>query len=186
MTEERGLHLDRSDAVVGDLDDLVGAAAEPDITVLVDRGGVAGEVDRLAGNLLPVIARVSLGLRPEARGESWERPLDDEDALLARSDLAPVLIDDRRLDPGERHAAGPRLDGQLLDPVRIPDDRTAGLGLPVVVDHRDTVLQRLLLEPLPRRRVQHLACAEHALERREIVLARRLVAKAHEQTYRGR
>src|SRR4029077_20443060 len=47
MAEERGLDLDRPDAMVGDLDDLVGAAAEPDVSVPVDRGRVPGEVHGL-------------------------------------------------------------------------------------------------------------------------------------------
>src|SRR5438477_5573865 len=110
VSEERGLDLDGADTVVGDLDDLVGASAEPDIAVRIDRRRVAGEVDLLSRHLLPVVARVPLGLGPKARGEARERALDDEDALLARGKLVPVLIDDGRLDPGERHPAGTRLD----------------------------------------------------------------------------
>src|SRR5439155_26915242 len=110
MPKERGLDLDRADTVVGDLDDLVGASAEPDIAVRIDRRRVAGEVEVLSRHLLPVVARVPLGLGPKARGEARERALDDEDALLARGKLVPVLIDDGRLDPGERHPAGTRLD----------------------------------------------------------------------------
>ena len=45
MAQDGALDLDGADAVRGDLDDLVGAAAEPDVAVLVDLGGVAAEVD---------------------------------------------------------------------------------------------------------------------------------------------
>ena len=72
--------------------------------------------------------------------------------------------------PGERDAARAGLDRQQRDAVRIADDRSAGLGLPVVIDDRDAVAERLLLEPLPGGRVEHLAGAEDALERAEVVL----------------
>ena len=48
----------------GDLDDLVGAAREPDVAVLVDMGRVAGRVD--ARDPLPVVASVPLRLAPQA------------------------------------------------------------------------------------------------------------------------
>src|SRR6266540_5591793 len=69
MAQERGLHLDRADAVPGDLDDLVGAAAEPHVAVLVYGGRVPAEVDRLVGDAPPVVAAVSLRLAPKGRGE---------------------------------------------------------------------------------------------------------------------
>src|SRR5437899_6535351 len=147
---------------------------------------MAGEVHVLAGDLLPVVARIALGLGPEARGETREGPLDDEDALLSRAELVAILIDDRGLDPGERHPAGAWLDRERRDAVRVADHGTAGLGLPVVIDDRHAILERFLLEPLPRRRVEHLARAEEALERTEIVLASRLGAVPHEKARRGR
>src|SRR5256885_16546836 len=110
MTKERGLDLDRADAMVGDLDDLVGAAAEPHVAVLVDRRRVPGEVHGLSGDLVPVVARVALGLRPEPRGETGERTLDHEDSLLIRPKLLAILIDHGRLDPGDRPAPRAWLD----------------------------------------------------------------------------
>src|SRR5439155_20719284 len=56
VLHERALDLDGADAVRGDLDDLVGPPAEPHVAVLVDGGGVAGEVDGAAGDALPVVA----------------------------------------------------------------------------------------------------------------------------------
>ena len=73
MLQARALHLDGADAVAGNLDDLVGAAAEPDVAVLVDVRGVAGVVD--AGNPLPVVAAVAFRLAPQAGDEAGKRPL---------------------------------------------------------------------------------------------------------------
>src|SRR5438876_243989 len=102
--------------------------------------------------------------RPEARGETREGPLDDEDALLSRPELFAILIDHRGLDPGERHPAGAWLDRERRDAVGVTDHGTAGLGLPVVVDDRHAILERFLLQPFPGRRIEHLARAKEPLE----------------------
>ena len=47
-----------------------------------------------------------------------------------------VERDDGRLDAGQRQRGGARLDRQQPDAVRIAEHRTAGLGLPHVIDHR--------------------------------------------------
>src|SRR3712207_9525934 len=80
VTQEGGLHFDRTDAVAGDLDDLVGAAAEPEVAVLVDRGGIAGEIDaRDAG---PVVARVPLRIVPDRRRQTGEGTRQYHDSLF--------------------------------------------------------------------------------------------------------
>src|SRR5207302_9378740 len=58
------------------------------------------------------------------------------------------------------HPRRPRLDRQQPDPIGIADHGPSGFGLPPVVDHRHPVLEDLLLQPFPHRRVQHLAGAE--------------------------
>src|SRR5258708_23372282 len=54
IAEERRLDLDRPRGMVGDPVDLVGPPAEPHAAIGVDRGRVAGEIDRLPGDLVPV------------------------------------------------------------------------------------------------------------------------------------
>ena len=82
MREERALDFDRAEAVRGDLDDLVGAAAEPEVAVLVDVRRVAGVVD--AGDLAPSSRGRSAPARPTAPASARERPLEHHDALLVR------------------------------------------------------------------------------------------------------
>src|SRR5262249_28779789 len=89
MPQECGLYLDGADAVGGDLDDLVRAPAEPDVAVVVHRGGVAGVVDGPAGDALPVVLGVALRLTPQRCGEAGERLPDDEDPALAGRALLP-------------------------------------------------------------------------------------------------
>ena len=63
----------------------------------------------------------------------------------------PSGVDDLGLDARQRDARGARLDRQQRDAVRIAEHRTAGLGLPHVVDDRDAIAVDLVLEPLPGR-----------------------------------
>jgi hypothetical protein len=49
VVQEGGLHLDGAQAVTGDLDDLIGPAAEPQVAVVVELGGVTAEIKVLAG-----------------------------------------------------------------------------------------------------------------------------------------
>ncbi len=69
----------------------------------------------------------------------------------------------------------------MAEAVRVAEDRAARLGLPHVVDDRHAVLEDGLLEPLPGRRVQHLAGTEHPLEPGQVVAPRNVLAVAHEQ-----
>ena len=136
---------------------------EPDVAVLVDVRRVAGVVD--AGNLLPVVAAVALGLAPERRRQAGERPLDHHDPLLVRPRTArPSGVTTAASMPGSGIAAEPGLIGSIADAVRIAEDRTAGLGLPHVIDDRHAVVEDRVLQPLPGRRVEHLAGADDALE----------------------
>ena len=103
VREERALHFDRADAVRGDLDDLVGAAAEPEVAVLVDVGRVAGVVD--ARDLAPSSrgsyrsgSPQSAGVRPGNGRVSTMMPFSFGRARLARPSSR------RRLDAGQRDA----------------------------------------------------------------------------------
>src|SRR5688500_5095762 len=62
VRDHRAFDLDGPEPVRGDLDDLVGTAAEPEVAVVIHVGRIAGVVD--ARNALPVVARVALRLAP--------------------------------------------------------------------------------------------------------------------------
>src|ERR1039458_6260885 len=57
MAKQRGLDFDGADAMTGNLDDLIGTASKPDITVLVDLRRIASVID--TRNNLPIIAPVA-------------------------------------------------------------------------------------------------------------------------------
>src|SRR2546427_13227625 len=58
----RSLH--RRDAVTGDVHDVVHAAEQPEVAVLVALGAVAGEIDIVV--LRPVLLDVAIGVTPDA------------------------------------------------------------------------------------------------------------------------
>ena len=82
---------------------------------------------------------------------------------------------------------GAGFDRQQAEAVRIAEDRAARLRLPHVIDDRDAAAEDLVLQPVPRRRVEHFARAEHALEPRVVDAQKRSVAVAHQRAHgRGR
>src|SRR5207237_2388241 len=84
------------------------------------------------------------------------------------------------LDARDRDPARAGLDRQHADAVGVGDDRPAGLGLPHVIEHWYAIPEDFFLQPLPRRRVQHLTSAEDAVYRGEVVWAGGFCAVAHE------
>ena len=185
MCEERGLDLDCAEAVGCNIDDFIGAAGEPDVAVLVHVRRVAGEIDLLVRYAAPVVFAIAVVFSPEGRREAGERSRDDKDALFPSGAGLAFRCHDGGFDAGHGRSAGAGLDGEHRQAVWVADKGAAGLGLPVVVDDRNSVFERLVLQPVPRGRVQHLSCAEDALQRRQFCLGLALVAIAHEQTHCG-
>ena len=52
-----------------------------------------------------------------------------------------------------------------------------------MIDHRNSVLENLLLQPFPRRRIQHFAGAKHALQIAVIDVGERCISITHQQTH---
>jgi hypothetical protein len=164
MREEGALHFDGAEPVRGNLDDLVGASREPEVAVLVHVRRVARVVGGHAGDALPVVAGVAIGVFPERRRETGKRAADHHDALLVRSARVAVRSHHRRVDARQRHAGRAGLDRQQAQAVRVSEDGASRLRLPHVIDDRHTVVEHGLLQPGQRLWVQHLARADNALE----------------------
>ena len=156
---ERTFDFGRPHAVTGDVDDVVDAAGDPVVTVLVAPAAVAGEV------LVLVCREIGLDealVVAENRAHlAWPGPRDDERAFgLAVQHLAAFGVDDLRLDAEERQGCGAGLQvgcaGQRRDHV------AARFGLPPGVDDRAAALADHLVIPDPGFRIDRLADrAEH-------------------------
>src|SRR5208337_3468468 len=183
MAKQSCLNFDGADAMSGNLDDLVGAPGEPNITVFVDLRRIAGVID--TGNNLPIIAAVPFRFTPQLWGQSREGPLDHHDALFIYPARCAVERHHLSINAWHGDRRGARLDGQHSQSIRIAKHRAAGFGLPHMIDYGNFVLENLLLQPFPRRRVQNLARAEHPLEILVIDVPEWSIAIAHQQSHRG-
>src|SRR5437867_7368206 len=95
--------------MAGNLDDLVSPAAEPDVAVFVDCGGVAREIHGLSGDTLPIIPCVALRIAPDRGSQAREWPRDDKDPFLVRTTRRTLRGHHARANPGHRNAARARL-----------------------------------------------------------------------------
>ena len=99
MVHERGLHLGRGHAVPRHVHDVVDPAEQPEVSVVVDLGAVAGEV--LALETAPV--RLPVPLRVAVDAAQHGRPgLRQGQIAAAAFDLLAGVVDDFGSDPGQR------------------------------------------------------------------------------------
>src|SRR6185295_12340507 len=136
-----------------DVDDVVDPAHEPVIAVGILLRAVAGEVrlGAVLGEVVGDIALVVFPERPEHPGP-WV-PHGQETALALRNGAA-LLVQDRGLDPGERHSRRARLErGQAGERC---DEDAAGLRLPPGINDRAALLADDLPVPDPGLRVDRL------------------------------
>src|SRR5688500_18944508 len=99
MIDESRLHFHRSNAVSGHVDDVVYAAEEPEVTILVALRAVTCEVDTWP--FRPVLLHEAIGISPDAA--QHRRPgRCDRKISAADFDTLTTLIEDLRVDAGER------------------------------------------------------------------------------------
>ena len=135
------LHAAGREPVAGDVDDVVGAAHDEDVAVLVLEAGVGGFV--VAGEFGEVaFAHALVGLPQRRQARRRQRQLDHDRAHRVGRDLLARLVDDAHVVARHRHRRRAVLDRQHAEADRVAGDRPAGLGLPPMIDHRH--LEQLL------------------------------------------
>src|SRR5882724_9603835 len=119
----------------GNIDDVIDAPHDPEVTVFVAARAVAGEVD--IRNFAEVLLLVALGIAVNGAHHRRPGPFDHEKAALVGSDGFPFPIDDIDVESRQRprgrarlcrHSAGNR-----------SDHHGTGFGLPPGIDYRTTV-----------------------------------------------
>src|SRR5260221_12481654 len=81
MRDQGALHLHGAEAVTADVEHVVDAAHDPEVSVFIFAGAVSGEIH--AGNLGPVILHVAVGIAVNRAQHSGPRALDDEESAGA-------------------------------------------------------------------------------------------------------
>src|SRR5688572_20474499 len=182
MRNERALDFRGADAMAGDVHDVVYAARDPPVTVLVAARAVAGEVP--AAKVREI--RVYEALVVAVDGAHLAGPAVEQDEVAfggALQDLA-MAVDERRLDAGQWPRRRARF--QLRRTGQRRDQDAAGLGLPPGIHDGAAPVADDAVIPLPGLRVDRLA---HGAEQAQALARRRLhrrVALAHQRADRGR
>src|SRR5207237_8777308 len=99
MGNQGGLDFHSTQAVAGNVDDVVDASHNPEISVFVFAGAVAGEVD--PRNLRPVLLHVTVGIAIDGAQHSRPGLLEDEESAGAERDRLAVHGDDFGNNAGE-------------------------------------------------------------------------------------
>ncbi len=182
MVHEGRLDLHRPDAVPRHVHDVVHAAEQPEVAVLVALGAVPREVDVLPP-ARPVGLHVALVVAPD-RAEHGRPGPGDRQVSPADLHLAAFGVEDLRLDPGKgaRGRPGPR--GRHAGQRR--DQNHPGLRLPPGVDDRALSVTDVLAVPHPRLGIDRLADAPEQAQGREVVLLGPLRPPLHERPDRRR
>ena len=166
MGGHRLLDLARAQPVPGHVDHVVGATEDVGVAVRVADRPVQRAVQQLL-EVAEVAVDVALVVTPHGgQAARRQRRLEHQHALLARSRLlAGGLVDHLHPVARRRQAGRAPLHRLQLQARHQGDRRPAGLGLPVVVDHRHA---QAVGEPVRGGLVQRLAGQEQPLQARQV------------------
>jgi len=165
VVDQGALDLHRADPVSRDVQDVVDAAEEPEISLPVASGPVARKIETGAP-FRPVGPDMALGVAID-RFEHGGPGTGDRQIAAALLDHATVLVEDLGADPGE--GPGRRARPGRRDPGERCDHDHAGLGLPPGVDDRAAPPADLRLVPDPGFGIDRLADAAEQAQRGEVM-----------------
>ena len=138
--DQRRLDLGGGEPVAGHVHDVVDAAEQPDVAVVVLLGAVTGEVVALLLEARPVGVLEPLVVAPEGAQHRRPRLLDHEEAAGPVGHGLALVVDHVDDDAGDRLHRRAGLPGG--DAGQRADHDRAGLGLPPGVHDRGLVARR--------------------------------------------
>ena len=150
------------------VEDVIDAADDPEIAVLISPRSVAGEIAAL--DFAPVLLLVTSVVAVNRPQHCWPRFADDELAALIRADLFALIVDHRGIDAkkgkGSRSGFERRGAGQRSDHLH------AGFGLPPGIDDRAALAADVLVIPDPRFGIDRLANRAEQAKGRKVMFRR--------------
>src|SRR6202046_2144424 len=156
----------RTKAVAGDFDDVVNAAEDPDVAVLVTLSGVAREIYAI-----------------DCAEHRWPRLLDCEVAGVTGADGLALHIHNAGGDPGERKRCGAGFCGCCAGQRRNHDG--TGFGLPPGVHDRAAIFADGFEIPFPRSGIDWLADGAENAKARQVVRFDPIYTPSHERADSG-
>mmetsp|Transcript_9282 Transcript_9282/g.23225 ORF Transcript_9282/g.23225 Transcript_9282/m.23225 type:complete len:276 (+) Transcript_9282:2002-2829(+) len=158
MRDQRGFDLGGADAVARNVENVVHAADDPVVAVLVSPAAITRHV--VAVKQTKVRLLEALGVAADGARHAGPRRLEHEVALALAFDFLPPLADQAGNDAKARKGRGPGFHGHTGDGER-RDHVAAGLGLPPGVCDGGSGAADDVVVPQPRVAVDGLAdCAE--------------------------
>ena len=164
------LDLPGTEPMASNVDHVVGASKDKEVTVFVANTPVKSAVNRLAGNAFPIGVDEACIVLPDGLHEARRcRALDHHHAFFIWLGqlFAGHFMQNFHAVAIHGHTGTAELAGFLIDPIGDGDDGPAGFGLPVVVD--DGHIQALV-DPACRRFVQRLTRQKQRAQAGQIVL----------------
>src|SRR5690606_11860527 len=145
MADQRTLDFDRAETMAGDVDNIVDAAHDPEIAVLVDACIVAGEI--LMRYAAPVLLLVAFVIAPDSAQHAGPGVADDKPAALVRAHRLAAVVRHFGQDPGQWLRAASRLRRNGAGQRRHHD--AARFRLPPSIHDRATLAANHLVVPHP-------------------------------------
>jgi len=178
MGDESGLDLGGADAMTGYVEDIVDAAGDPDVIVLISSGAVSREV--VAGIRGHVDVEVAVVVSETGAGHAGPGLFDGEDSFgYGGGDFVSSLgVEYDRVDAVEGEGAAAGLHGG--DVRQVGDDVASGLGLPVGVNNSSFLVANGVVVPAPGLWVDGLTDGAEDPEGGEVVFGGNVVSEAHE------
>src|SRR5882724_3691508 len=179
MRYQRAFNLRRTEPVTADIDHIVDASHDPEVTILVASGAVSGEINTF--ELRPVLLPVTLVISPNRPQDRRPGPPDNEIAAFVGAHLLPLASYDISFDPGKRFCGRAGLCRSR--PRKRADHDSAGFGLPPRVNNRTPSLADDLSIPHPRFWIDGFAdCAQQA-QTRQVMFQRPVFTPLNKSAY---
>ncbi len=129
------LHPARREPMPCDIDDIVSAAHDEQVAVLVDEPCVRRVVEARKCREVTLLKSV-IGMPQRGQATGWQRQLDHDGPHRVGTDRLSTLVDDLHVIAWHGYCRRTVLDRQGAKAKRISRDCPARLGLPPMVDHR--------------------------------------------------
>src|SRR6266566_8075970 len=181
VSHQRRLDFHGAEAMAGNVDDIVDAPHDPEISVFIFACAVAGEVH--TRNLGPVLLHVAVGIAVDSAQHSRPRLRQDQEAAGAERDGLAVHGHDFGDHAGEgsrgRSGLGSNCAGQRRD------HDLSGFGLPPSVHDGTTVVADHFAIPHPGFWIDWFADSTEQSQTLELMFLRPLVAPLDERANGG-
>src|SRR5207244_7575886 len=109
VADERTFYFRRAKSVASDVQNVVDPANDPEIAVFIPACAVASQI--ITFELTPVLLSIARLVPVDRAQHRRPRPANDEFPAHIRSDLAPALVHNGRIDAKERECPAARLCG---------------------------------------------------------------------------